>query len=68
MKIVKKSEFKFKVEITRKKYIRMLKNRYISCLLNLSSKEIEKGIIEIKFKYKKNIKFNDVLNCFIYKN
>ena len=46
----------------------MLKNRYISCLLNLSSKEIEKGIIEIKSKYKKNIKFNDVLNCFIYKN
>ena len=68
LKIVKKSEFKFKVEITRKKYIRMLKNKYISCLLNLSSKEIEKGIIEIKSKYKKNIKFNDVLNCFIYKN
>ena len=68
LKIVKKSEFKFKVEITRKKYIRMLKNRYISCLLNLSSKEIEKGIVEIKSKYKKNIKFNDVLNCFIYKN
>ena len=68
LKIVKKSEFKFKVEITRKKYIRMLKNRYISCLLNLSSKEIEKGIIEIKSIYKKNIKFNDVLNCYIYKN
>ena len=68
LKIIKKSEFKFKVEITRKKYIRMLKNRYISCLLNLSSKEIEKGIIEIKSIYKKNIKFNDVLNCYIYKN
>ena len=68
LKIVKKSEFKFKVEIERKKYIKMLKNRYISCLLNLSNKEIEKGIIEIKSIYKKNIKFNDVLNCFIYKN
>ena len=68
LKIVKKSEFKFKVKITKKKYIKMLKDRYISCLLNLSQKEIEKGIIEIQSIYKKNIQFNDVLNCFIYKN
>ena len=68
LKIIKKSEFNFKVKITKKKYIEMLKNRYISCLLNLSQKEIEKGIIEIQFMYKKNIQFNDVLNCFIYEN
>lgn len=68
LKIVKKSEFKFKVKITKKKYIKMLKNRYISCLLNLSQKEIEKGIIEIQSMYKKDIQFNDVLNCFIYEN
>ena len=46
----------------------MLKNRYISCLLNLSQKEIEKGIIQIQSMYKKDIQFNDVLNCFIYDN
>ena len=75
IKIIKKkfvkykmSCFKFKVTISRKEYTDMLKKRYISCLLNLSKKQIEKGIHEINLKFKKKIIFNDVLECLIYKN
>ena len=50
------------------KYLRMVKLRYISCLLNVSNKEIKKGIIEIKSKFNKDIIFKDRLNCYIYKN
>jgi len=45
----------------------MIKNRYISCLLNISDKEIKKGINEIRSNYKKQIKFTDTLNCINYK-
>ena len=64
----KKSNFKFKVLVTKETYIRMIKKRFISCLLNLSKKEIELGIKEIQSKYKKKIKFNDNLDCLIYQN
>ncbi len=64
----KKSDFKFKVFVTKKNYIKMIKKKFISCLLNLSKKEIELGIKEIQSKYKENIKFNDNLICLIYQN
>ena len=60
--------FKFAVSINKSKYIKMIKNRYISCLLNISEKNIKNGIKEISKKYKKKIKFNDILNCISYKN
>ena len=60
-------KFVFKVKITRKKYIQMIRNRYISTLLNFKSKEINEGIIEISNKYRKNLKFNDKLICLILK-
>ena len=59
--------FNFKVNLPKSKYIRMIKNRYISCLLNISDKEIKKGINEIKSNYKNQIKFTDTLNCIDYK-
>jgi hypothetical protein len=37
-------KFKFKVSITKKKYIQMLDQKYISCLVNLSKAQINKGI------------------------
>ena len=43
----------------------MIKNRYISTLLDLSLSEIFKGIDEIKRKYKKKLSFNDKLICLI---
>ncbi len=58
-------KFSFNVKITKKKYILMIENRFISILLNLKLKEIFKGITEIKFKYKNNLNFNDKLICLI---
>ena len=43
----------------------MIQKRYISTLLPLTNKELLKGMKEIDFKYKNNIKFNDKLNCMI---
>ena len=61
-------QFKFKVNITKFKYIKMIKDRYMSCLLNISSNNLKKGINEIRFNYKDQIKFTDTLNCINYKN
>ena len=55
--------FNFRVDIAKNKYLRMIKERYISCLLKLSAKEIRKGHKEIDLKYKKKIKFIDTLLC-----
>ena len=57
--------FSFKVNIKKKKYIKMIQNRYISTLLSFKSKEINKGVEEINYKFKKNIVFNDKLICLI---
>ena len=61
----KNKKFSFKVNISRQMYIKMIKNRYISTLLDLSLNEIIKGIDEIKFKYKKKLSFKDKLICLI---
>ncbi len=60
-------KFTFNVHISRKQYIKMIKQKYISCLMRLSKKDIDQGVAEIKIKYRKDIKFKDILNCFIYK-
>tara|TARA_Y100000992_G_C21166571_1_gene443798 strand:- start:74 stop:781 length:708 start_codon:yes stop_codon:yes gene_type:complete len=57
------SYFNFKVDIKKNKYLRMIKERYISCLLKLSTKEIKRGYKEIDLKYKKKIQFIDTLLC-----
>ena len=74
MKLVKKNlrnyrnmNFSFKVNLKKTKYIQMIRNRYISCLLDISDSEIKKGINEIKSHYKNKIKFTDTLNCISYK-
>ena len=73
-KIIKKNlkkitytNFNFKVSISKQKYVRMIRERYISCLLNMSNKEIKLGISEIKSKYKNQIKFTDTLKCISYR-
>ena len=63
----KTHNFNFRVNLSKSKYIRMIKNRYISCLLNISDKEMIKGTSEIKSNYKNQIKFTDTLNCLRYK-
>jgi len=59
--------FNFKVKMNRDLYLQMIKNRFNSCLLDLSTKEIKVGIEEIKRKYKKKLVFNDKLICISYK-
>ena len=59
--------FNFKVNISKQKYLKMVKARYISCLLDLKNKEISRGISELKSKYKYQIKFTDTLKCISYK-
>tara|TARA_B100000780_G_scaffold252420_1_gene199503 strand:+ start:608 stop:1321 length:714 start_codon:yes stop_codon:yes gene_type:complete len=59
--------FTFKVKMTRDLYLQMIKNRFNSCLLSLSSKEIKNGVEEIKKKYKKKLIFFDKLICISYK-
>ena len=62
------STFKHKVIVKKSDYIKMLKNRFISCLINTSKKEIIKGTKEIKNNYRNLIKFEDILECIMYKN
>ena len=58
--------FNFKVRTTRNTYLQMIKNRFTSCLLNLSIKELKVGMDEIKNKYKKKLIFFDKLICISY--
>ena len=68
LKVNTTDKFKFKVSITKNKYIKMLKQKYISCLVNLNIKQINKGIKEINDIYDKNIIFEDILICIKYKH
>ncbi|RPG95443.1 MAG: class I SAM-dependent methyltransferase [Candidatus Pelagibacter sp. TMED263] len=68
LKNYKIDKFKFKVSITKIKYIQMLKQKYISCLINLNKKQVNKGIKEIKNLYPKRILFEDALICIKYKH
>ena len=61
------TKFNFKVNIKKRIYLKMIKQRYISTLLKFNSVQILKGVNEINLKYKKNIIFNDKLNCIILK-
>ena len=60
-------KFEFNVEIPKKKYLDMIKQRYISMLLNFSNKQISDGMKEIDNKYSEVLKFKDKLICFILK-
>ena len=62
-KVVKK-RFNFKVKISKKKYLHMIKEKYISTLLSFSKKQILTGIKEIDLRYNKTLIFNDKLICF----
>ena len=61
-------KFMFKVSITKNKYIQMLKQKYISCLVNLSKNQINKGIKEIEENYPNKIFFKDILICIKYEH
>ena len=58
-------KFIFDVKISKKKYVEMIKNRYISTLIPFSKKQIDQGIEEIKLRYKNVLIFHDKLICII---
>jgi len=66
-KIITK-KFIYDVQILKTKYLQMIKNRYISTLLDFNNKQIINGINEIKNDYENVLKFKDRLICLIIKN
>ena len=60
-----KKKFIYKVKISKRDYLDMIKKRYISILLTMSEKELSKGIKQINSKYAKNLIFRDKLICII---
>ena len=64
---MKVKKFNYEVKILKNKYLQMIRNRYISTLLDFTDKQINDGIIEIKNNYGNILKFKDRLICFILK-
>ena len=60
-----KKKFIYKVKVSKRDYLDMIKKRYISILLKMSEKELFKGIKQITSKYGKNLMFRDKLICII---
>ena len=60
-----KKKFIFNVKIGKKKYLDMIKNRYISTLIPLSKKQLIQGTQEIELKYNNELRFKDKLICII---
>jgi len=60
-----KKKFIFNVKIGKKKYLKMIENRYISSLIPFSKRQLNEGIQEIELRYKDVLKFNDKLICII---
>ena len=67
LKKSKESYFKYNVNISSKKYSKMINDRYISCLLSMNQKVLKSGINEINNKFGRLIKFEDVLKCVSYR-
>ena len=67
LKKISYTNFNFNVNISKQKYVKMISERYISCLLNMSKKDINLGISEIRSRYKNQIKFTDTLNCISFR-
>ena len=67
LKEFKMSNYNFRVVLKKSDYIKMLNNRFTSCLLDLSAKDLNKGIQEINRMYDAKINFIDRLMCLEYK-
>jgi 2-polyprenyl-3-methyl-5-hydroxy-6-metoxy-1,4-benzoquinol methylase len=67
-KDIKIKIFDFYVKIKRSLYLNMIKQKYISVLLDFNKEELVRGMREINLKYPKILRFVDSLNCVIIKN
>jgi len=59
----KKNKFIYMVNINKNKYLKMIKERYISTLLSFTEQDLQKGLNEINLRYKNKMKFRDKLIC-----
>jgi ubiquinone/menaquinone biosynthesis C-methylase UbiE len=66
-KDIKIKIFDFRVKINKNSYLNMIKQKYISVLLDFNKEELVKGIHEINLKYPKILRFLDSLNCILIK-
>ena len=64
-KYIKNQIFDFNVKIKKSSYLNMIKQKYISVLLDFNKEELDQGMNEIYLKYPKILKFTDSLNCLI---
>ena len=65
-KLLKIDNFNFNVNISSKEYLEMIRNRYISVILDLNEEEIEKGIEFIKKHYPNQLSFKDTLTIQVF--
>ena len=65
-KLLKIDNFNYNVNISSKEYLEMIRNRYISVILDLNEEEIEKGIEFIKKHYPNQLSFKDTLTIQVF--
>jgi cyclopropane fatty-acyl-phospholipid synthase-like methyltransferase len=65
-KLLKIDNFNYNVNISSKEYLEMIRNKYISVILDLNEEEIEKGIEFIKKNYPNQLSFKDTLTIQVF--
>ena len=65
-KLLKIDNFNYDVNISSKEYLEMIRNKYISVILDLNEEEIEKGIEFIKKNYPNQLSFKDTLTIQVF--
>ena len=65
-RLYKIENFNYNVNISSKEYLEMIRNRYISVILDLNEEEIEQGIEFIKKNYPNQLSFKDTLTIEIF--
>jgi len=64
--LMKFENFKYKVKISLEEYLEMIRNRYMTVLLDFKEKEIEEGIEFIKSNYPNQLVFQDTLTIKVF--
>ena len=64
--LLKFENFNYNVKISLEEYLEMIKNRYMTVLLDLKEKEIEEGIDFIKNNYPNQLFFQDTLTIKVF--
>ena len=65
-RLYKIENFDYNVNISSKEYLEMIRNRYISVILDLNEEEIEQGVEFIKKNYPYQLSFKDTLTIEIF--